>query len=113
MAKENGAPTATDKGKGKIEDDKGANSSKKSDESKKDKDGKPIANGKKGEEPQDGMSCISRVWQQCTDFSLYLEELNEEDQQLKNELEMLVSRLKAWVSMMRIPLNILLMEVLG
>lgn len=60
MAKENGAPTAAEKGKSKLEDDKGTNSSKKSDESKKDKDGKPIANGKKGEEPQDGMSYTSR-----------------------------------------------------
>lgn len=58
MAKENGAPTATDKGKGKIEDDKATISSKKSDELKKDKDGKLIANGKKGEEPKDGMSYI-------------------------------------------------------
>lgn len=62
MAKENGAPTAADKGKGKIEDDKGTSLSKKSDELKKDKDGKPIANGKKGDEPQDGIRCISRVW---------------------------------------------------
>ncbi|MCJ1427783.1 proteasome regulatory particle base subunit [Sticta canariensis] len=53
MVKENRAPTVTDKGKSKIEDDKGTTSSKKSDESKKDKDGKAIANGKKGEEPQD------------------------------------------------------------
>lgn len=58
MAKENGAPTAPDKGKGKIVDDRATNSSKKPDEPKKDKDGKPILNGKKGEEPQDGMGCL-------------------------------------------------------
>ena len=95
MVKENRAPTVTDKGKSKIEDDKGTTSSKKSDESKKDKDGKAIANGKKGEEPQDGMRGNSLVSQQYTELHSFPEELNEEDQQLKNELEMLVSRLKA------------------
>ncbi|MCJ1342722.1 proteasome regulatory particle base subunit [Peltigera leucophlebia] len=74
MSKENGAPSAAEKGKGKMEDDKAADATK-ADETKKDKDGKPVVNRKKGEEPQD-------------------EELNEEDQQLKTELEMLVSRLK-------------------
>lgn len=54
MSKENGAPSAAEKGKGKIEDDKAADASKKIDETKKDKDGKPVVNGKKGEEPQDG-----------------------------------------------------------
>lgn len=54
MAKENGAPTAEEKGKGKLEDDKAANATKKPEDTKKDKDGKPVSNGKKGEEPQDG-----------------------------------------------------------
>lgn len=54
MSKENGAPSAAEKGKGKIEDDKSADASKKVDETKKDKDGKPVVNGKKGEQPQDG-----------------------------------------------------------
>lgn len=54
MAKENGAPTAAEKGKGKIEDEKPSNGSKKQDDTKKDKDGKPIANGKPGEEPLEG-----------------------------------------------------------
>lgn len=54
MSKENGAPSASEKGKGKLEDDKAADASKKVDETKRDKDGKPIVNGKKGEEPQDG-----------------------------------------------------------
>ena len=55
MAKENGAPTAAEKGKGKMEDDKPSSSSKKQDDTKKDKDGKPIANGKPGEEPLEGI----------------------------------------------------------
>ncbi|MCJ1381134.1 proteasome regulatory particle base subunit [Xylographa soralifera] len=83
MAKENGQLTAAEKGKGKIEDDKAPNGDQKSEEVKKDKDGKPIVNGKKGDEPQEGMY----------DFSSE-KELSEEDQQLKSELEMLVERLK-------------------
>ena len=55
MAKENGQLTAAEKGKGKIEDDKTPNAEQKSEEIKKDKDGKPIVNGKKGSEPQEGM----------------------------------------------------------
>ena len=55
MAKENGAPTAAEKGKGKMEDDKPSDGSKKQDGIKKDKDGKPIANGKPGDEPLEGM----------------------------------------------------------
>ncbi|KAL8817234.1 MAG: hypothetical protein Q9223_003901 [Gallowayella weberi] len=74
MTKENGEPTAAEKGKGKMVE-KDASEGKKPDDGSKDKDGKPIVNGKKGEEPQE-------------------EELSEEDQQLKSELEMLVSRLK-------------------
>ena len=54
MAKENGEPTAAEKGKGKVGDDKPLESGKKIEESKKDKEGKPIANGKKGDEPLDG-----------------------------------------------------------
>ncbi|EGD97642.1 26S proteasome regulatory subunit rpn-1 [Trichophyton tonsurans CBS 112818] len=57
-------------GKGKAEDTKEINGGK-----NEGKDGKPVMNGKKEEEPQE-------------------EELNEEDQQLKNELEMLVERLQ-------------------
>ena len=55
MAKENGAPTAAEKGKGKMEDDKPSDGPQKQDDTKKDKDGKPIANGKPGEEPLEGM----------------------------------------------------------
>ena len=55
MAKENGAPTAAEKGKGKMEDDKASETSKNKDDAKKSKDGKPIANGKPGDEPLEGM----------------------------------------------------------
>ncbi|MCJ1252274.1 proteasome regulatory particle base subunit [Lignoscripta atroalba] len=75
MAKENGELTAAQKGKGKMVDNPTPNGDKQTDEGKKDKDDKLIVNGKKGDEPQE-------------------EELNEEDQQLKSELEMLVERLK-------------------
>lgn len=54
MSKENGAQSAAEKGKGKIEDDKTTKASKKPDEQKKDKDGKPTVNGKIGEDTQDG-----------------------------------------------------------
>ncbi len=53
MTKENGEPTAAEKGKGKMVD-KDIPDGKKSDEAAKDKDGKPLVNGKKGEEPQEG-----------------------------------------------------------
>lgn len=94
MSKENGAPSAAEKGKGKMDDDKPLDTGKKFDDKKKDKDGKPLGKGKKGEEPHEGTEHL-----QCSDgglLNLYAmtEELNEEDQQLKHELEMLVSRLK-------------------
>lgn len=54
MAKENGELTAADKGKGKMKEDKPLDGDKKSEEVKKDKDGKPLVNGKKGEDPQEG-----------------------------------------------------------
>lgn len=53
MANENGEPTAAEKGKGKMLE-KDAPDGKKSDEVMKDKDGKPLVNGKKGDEPQEG-----------------------------------------------------------
>lgn len=55
MAKENGAPTAAEKGKGKATDDKHLDGQKQGEEVKKDKDGKPIANGTKGDEHQEGI----------------------------------------------------------
>ncbi|KAL9597658.1 MAG: hypothetical protein Q9219_004985 [cf. Caloplaca sp. 3 TL-2023] len=83
MTKENGEPTAAEKGKGKMVE-KETPDGKKSEEMNKDKDRKPLVNGKKDDEPQE-------------------EELSEEDQQLKNELEMLVSRLKESDSGLYIP----------
>lgn len=61
MAKENGAPSAAEKGKGKMKDEKPLDTGKKSEDKKKDKDGKPLVNGKKGAEPQEGMDS-SLVW---------------------------------------------------
>ncbi|MCJ1362601.1 proteasome regulatory particle base subunit [Acarospora aff. strigata] len=68
-------PTAAEKGKGKVDDANDLKDDLKEGEVMKDKSGKPIVNGKKGDEPKQ-------------------EELNEEDQQLKTELEMLVERLQ-------------------
>ncbi|RYP56206.1 hypothetical protein DL771_011993 [Monosporascus sp. 5C6A] len=69
MAQDNDTPKAIDKGKGKAVDNK-------PDENKKTKDGQAQVNGKKDEE---------RIGAE--------EELSEEDQQLKSELDMLVERL--------------------
>ncbi|KAI0478953.1 armadillo-type protein [Xylariaceae sp. FL0804] len=64
------APNSAEKGKAKATDGQ-------VDEAKKGKDGQPQTNGKKGEDKTDSA-----------------EELSEEDQQLKNELDMLVERLQ-------------------
>ena len=61
MAKENGAPTAAEKGKGKMEDEKPSDGLKKQDDTKKDKNGKPIANGKPGEEHLEGILSYERL----------------------------------------------------
>ncbi|KAI9862085.1 MAG: proteasome regulatory particle base subunit [Trichoglossum hirsutum] len=74
MAKESEKSTSGDKGKGKAPESSGKGETKKAEDVKKDKDRKPLANGKKGE-------------------ALKEEELSEEDQTLKSELEMLVERL--------------------
>ncbi|KAI9877720.1 MAG: proteasome regulatory particle base subunit, partial [Watsoniomyces obsoletus] len=71
MAQDEKKPSAADKGKGKAEDTPMANGGE---DPKTDKDGKPITNGKVEELPE--------------------EDLSEEDQQLKTDLEMLVERLK-------------------
>ena len=73
MAQDEKKPTAAEKGKGKAteEDVTMANGD---DKTKTDKDGKAIENGKPGDLPE--------------------EDLSEEDQQLKTDLEMLVERLK-------------------
>ncbi|ESZ97688.1 26S proteasome regulatory subunit rpn1 [Sclerotinia borealis F-4128] len=70
MAQDGELPKSVDKGKGKAVSDP-----KKPEEVEKDKDGKPIVNGTK-EKPVVGA-----------------EELSDEDQQLKGELDMLVERL--------------------
>ncbi|CAJ2513690.1 Uu.00g018090.m01.CDS01 [Anthostomella pinea] len=69
MAPTSDQPKSTDKGKGKAVDGP-------VDENKKGKDSQPQANGKKGDDKKDSA-----------------EELSDEDQQLKNELDMLVERL--------------------
>ena len=54
MAKDDGKPTAAEKGKGKATDGKAVNGEEKKETSKTGSDGKPMVNGKKGEEPQEG-----------------------------------------------------------
>ncbi|KAK4156543.1 armadillo-type protein [Chaetomidium leptoderma] len=66
MAQESDLSKTADKGKGKAVDD----------ETQKDKAGEPVANGKKDDDKAESS-----------------EELSEEDQQLKSELDMLVERL--------------------
>lgn len=94
MSKENEAPSATEKGKGKMDDDKSLDTGKKLDDKKKDKDGKALGKGKKGEEPQEGLKHLRFSDGSLLNLYVIIEELNEEDQQLKSELEMLVTRLK-------------------
>ena len=81
MAKDGEKPTSSEKGKAKAEDAKELNGDKsevsldkRKDKLSTDKDGLPATNGKVGDLPED--------------------ELSEEDQQLKSELEMLVERLQ-------------------
>ncbi|KAK3353044.1 armadillo-type protein [Lasiosphaeria hispida] len=71
MAQDSELPKAADKGKGKAVD-----TDKKEDEAQKDSAAQPAANGKKDDDKADSS-----------------EDLSEEDQQLKNELDMLVERL--------------------
>lgn len=93
MPKQNGAPTAADKGKGKAVDSKSTDGKNKHEEPKKDKDGKLIMNGKV-EEPEEGIGSKSYCLRITANrISVLIDELSEEDQNLKNELEMLVSRL--------------------
>ena len=54
MANDNGAPTAAEKGKGKAEEEKPTDKQKQPVGTNRDKDGKPIVNGTKGNEPQEG-----------------------------------------------------------
>jgi hypothetical protein len=55
MAKEGERTTSSDKGKGKAPESSGKGEARKAEDIKKDKDGKPLANGKKGEAPKEGM----------------------------------------------------------
>ncbi len=76
MAKgEEEKPKAADKGKGKVTEDTGVDGINGTAEPRKDKDGNVIKDGKDGDKPE-------------------VEDLSEEDQQLKSELDMLVERLQ-------------------
>lgn len=87
MAQDSDAPKPLDKGKGKAVDES--------------KDEKPIVNGKKEEDKKDGRlrrACLSDQFVANQAAEVADEELNEEDQQLKNELDMMVERLTVGVS---------------
>lgn len=101
MANEGERSTSADKGKGKVDDVRELNGKKPQTDEKATAEGK-----KKDEEPQEGRSrrpvlartehtppAIGLRIQKLTRLP-FTEELSEEDQQLKNELEMLVERLK-------------------
>ena len=81
MAQDSDAPKSVDKGKGKAVDES--------------KDEKPIINGKKEEGKKDGTLSRAGLNMQpvANQTPAAEEELNEEDQQLKNELDMMVERL--------------------
>lgn len=79
---------AADKGKGKAVENG------KPEDFPKDKDGKAIANGRKEDEKDDCMRRCPRLRDQGANESrAAAEELSEEDQQLKTELDMIVERL--------------------
>jgi hypothetical protein len=69
MAKEDGAPSAAEKGKGKMDIDKPLDTGRKPDDKKKDKDGKLLVKGKKGEEPQEGTKLLILCY--CNVLKLY------------------------------------------
>lgn len=104
MANEGERSTAADKGKGKVEDVSELNGKKPQDDDKAAPDGK-----KKDDEPQEGNLRLHRTTDDpladrgvsgssppCSGAKADIieDELSEEDQQLKDELEMLVERLK-------------------
>lgn len=95
MAQDEGRPTAAEKGKGKVDD---INGEKGKGKTAPEKDGKPTANGKIVDGLPEGKYIIVAVETEAsqsprTDI-LISDELNEEDAQLKSELEMLVERLQ-------------------
>ncbi|KEY74234.1 hypothetical protein S7711_00392 [Stachybotrys chartarum IBT 7711] len=83
MAPDSDVSKVADKGKGKA-----------TDESKDEKE-LPLINGKKDEDKKDGTLALPCLWTiQTTDASAAAaEELSEEDQQLKNDLDVMVERL--------------------
>jgi 26S proteasome regulatory subunit N1 len=103
MAKEGERPTAADKGKGKVDDARELKGQKRDVKDEKNAtQGKK--DGKKDEEPQEGKQPLDQAFagdlfprynsNVDTNRLFNVEELSEEDQQLRNELEMLVERLK-------------------
>lgn len=82
MAQESDLSKTADKGKGKAVDD----------ETQKDKAGQPVANGKKDDDKAECLFLLPHG-SVCANHDTASEELSEEDQQLKNELDMLVERL--------------------
>ena len=97
MAKENGEPTAEEKGKGKMTAHPATNGEKESEGLYGDNTTKLTKDLVRPEENKDGMLFTLAVEQNGV-VSLHanldvVEELSEEDQQLKNELEMLIDRL--------------------
>ncbi|KAI9891335.1 MAG: proteasome regulatory particle base subunit [Vezdaea aestivalis] len=98
MAKDEKRPAPADKGKGKSPESILPNGTSE-EEIQKDKDGKPIVNGKKEEEPKEGKASLltnsyfNESIRDTADRVNLLEELSEEDQQLKNDLDMLAERL--------------------
>ncbi len=89
MAQDSELSKTSDKGKGKAVDD-----DRKPDDAQKDSAANPAANGKKDDGKDECLfprapPCAGRI----TDPRLASEELSEEDQQLKSELDMLVERL--------------------
>lgn len=89
MAQDSEPPKSVDKGKGKAVEGEAS----KNKDVKKDKDGKPLVNGKVEEPVVGGMLKLYRHDQHHTDHFVAGEDLSEEDQQLKSELDMLVERL--------------------
>lgn len=88
MAPSSDQPTSADKGKGKAVDSKAGDDKKAGDAQSK-------ANGKKDEDKIDCVysSSLFAVLLSHANSPVAAEELSEEDQQLKSELDMLVERL--------------------
>lgn len=101
MVKEDDKSAKLDKGKGKAvdtPDKKDVDPSKPTTE----KSSNGAKKGKK-DEPQEGMFVAGKAWLKFDEADDYVEELSEEDQQLKSELEMLVERLKVICYFYRAP----------